>query len=176
MAETYFKEGDYEPTVLTKVDIAALKKADHISFHHFGGKSYIRATKERDRSERDPFAEDSHVDVICTWALSNYDGWPDGDQQWLKANEFKSFHMIHTPSTLCWQTIAGSLRVGDVLKLCWVRGNSTEAIHSVNFSTDQLRLEVQRGDKKLAFLLAQQTGPDNTARMVQKGGGGYVLA
>ena len=43
-------------TALDKLALAALRQADTISFHHTDGKSLIRATKEHQPNEPDPFA------------------------------------------------------------------------------------------------------------------------
>lgn len=73
---------------------------------------------------------------------------------------------------VCWHTIIGLLRAGDRLRLSWRASNNNENHRRVGFHADELRLRVGReagrkGPHRWEFKLVQQTGPDNSARMVR---------
>lgn len=174
---TYFRDGDYDVDALDKVQIAALRKADTISFHHNDGKSYIVATKRKERTERDPFADDVRVNIRCKWSLVNYESNDPNDAHAsafsapaIPGDKFKAFEMLHSPShTDHWQTTASLLKPGDVLTLKWVRGGkTTDGMRDAQFVGDDLFLRVQRGDKSLTFHVGDTICQRySTARMVR---------
>ena len=47
---------------LDALQIAAMRKADVMCFHHRERQSYIRAVKRNAKTERNPFAEDEYND------------------------------------------------------------------------------------------------------------------
>lgn len=154
-----------EPTPLTAADVAALRKADTISFHLYhdrigGLVSKIAATKERRRTEADPFAEDVTVNVYVGHSVRDY-----GDR---KATRYTAFDMIHHPQGCdWWRTIVSLLKTGDILTLVWIRDNNTQVVKEAGLHYDSLQLRVDRGSKSMTFKVATSVCPDNTARMVR---------
>lgn len=155
--------------MLDKTQIAALRKANSVSFYATReGKSGISAVKERHSTPAEPFAQDVRIEIACASRLVNYDR-----ETGIRANDeaYTGFGMIHT-SHACeeWQTIASLLREKDVLTLEWQRGAwSSPALTDSGIIGDRLILRVQRGDKRLSFLADHYCGPNNTARMVRMG-------
>ena len=169
-------EGRADSIALDKVALAALRQAATISFHHTDGKSLIRATKEHQPNERDPFApRETTITVPCDARISDHDRGPglgtDASRDDLK--RYAAFAWLnHAQSADCtWQTVASVLKVGDELTLHWQRGGlSTQAMRDVGLHGDALYLRVRRGDRRLTFLIDTYYGHDNTARMVRLSG------
>ena len=71
-------------------------------------------------------------------------------------------------------TIWSLLRVGDILRLRWNYNGGSRVVERVNLHTDQLYLEVirmgKKGEKKMKFFIDEQTGLDNSARMIRRNG------
>ena len=167
-----FNKPEDRPAPLDKVQIAALRKADAISFHHYQGKSYIAATKRVERTVAQPFADDVRIDIPCGWRLTNYDPNDSGlGGPAIEGDKFVAFDMIHTAQYEdgIWQTVASLLKPGDVLTLHWTRnGGTTQALNDAHMVGDRLRLVVERGDRKLRFQVGEYFGPaSNTSRMVR---------
>jgi hypothetical protein len=150
---------------LTKMDIAALRKADCVSFHQHDGKSYICATKRTQKSERDPFSRDADYYIPCNVSFTSYE---EGVRT-LFTPTFKAFDMIHTSRLdQCWQTTVLMLRAGDTLTLRWEHGAlNTDGMASVDMCGDQLNLIVTRGEHKLWFAVSTTVCPRHSlSRMI----------
>jgi hypothetical protein len=160
--------------MLTKIQIAALRKANRIVFSHRegdkDGDSVIRAIKENRPSEKDPFAQDVECEIPCSWSLTDY---AEGDSRITytaqKAGQFRAFEMIHVAQyEECWKTIASLLREGDALTLLWKRNAwNTGNLTDVNLHGDGLDLQIDRGKTRLTFHIRMSVCPDNTARMIR---------
>jgi hypothetical protein len=144
--------------MLNKLDIKALRECGKLSFHHVERESYILATKEPSRREKEtnPFAQDNDRKILC------------------HANGYlHSFRAVETmfPESNEWQTIAGLLREGDEISLIWGvdygRNQYMEKALPEPLHGDQLKLRITRGEKVLQFLISQQCCPDNSARMIK---------
>ena len=139
---------------LDKMDVAALRKADSISFHHITmspSTPHISASK---RIKNDPFQDEARREIPVTSNLA------DGDV---------AFEMIHSSQYhQAWQTIAKLLRPDDVLRLEWnadlverdVRCHRTRARSQIE---RQRRLRHATPQCKFAFF-AQYTCPASGAR------------
>lgn len=156
---------------LDKITLAALCKADIISFHrHDNGDSFINATKKLKATTADPFApKEITIRIDCNSVLDEY----ERPAVWNPT--YEAFDMIHTPSyDKVWQTAVSLLRAGDVLRLRWGRGAGTTLdMQKVGFVGDRLLLEVSRTNAQgkittLTFHVGQTTGRDNSARMIKK--------
>lgn len=158
--------------MLTKFDIAALRKADRVVFAHWpkDGASHIRAIKDNRPTEKDPFARDVEITIACGFRLTDYS---EGNAQITydasQKGAFTAFEMIHCSHLSdTWQTIAELLREGDTLTLEWQRdarrcGHLTDAaLHG-----DALDLRVERKNARLTFHVDTSISADNTARMVR---------
>ena len=161
------------------MQIAALRKAETLSFHHHAknNASFIRATKryrEGEWRQSSPFrtSEDAYLEIPCAWRLTDY---TRGDENKIPygSDQFNAFEMIHAAqSERAWSTTASLLRVGDKLTLLWERGGwTTEAMEKAtpHFFGDTLHLQVDRGDKRLCFHVRTSICEDNSARMVRRG-------
>lgn len=162
-----------EISTLTKLDIAALRKADDICFDHNvrrAGRdseraSFVRAIKRSRATETDPYATDTtHRIEVGSGIHSFADGEGYGEAT------FTAFHMAHNVGmSAALATAWAMLRAGDRLDLDWVRGNSSGYLEEAGLHRDELRLVVRRGDKSVGtFLVAVSVCPDNSARMTQR--------
>lgn len=163
---------------LTKLDIAALRKADSICFDHnvrsgFDDDTrrghFIRAIKRRAPSDSDPYATDITHRIEVTSYLHDYAADRELDRDGtMFPSYFTAFHMAHHVSPEL-ETVFATLRPGDRLDMGWARGNSTRNLEEAGLHRDELRLTVRRGEKwKRTFLVAVSVCPDNTARMTQR--------
>lgn len=166
---------------LSREDIAALRKADHVTFSRHKGEAYVRACLDRHiddttkalRALFPKFHSERSRDrrIEATDRIGGYDGsrswWTDTDD-----NQVACFYMVHHPDASAeWQTIAAQLRPGDTLRLHWLAGNNSESLDRVGMHRDELRLEVtDRRGKRRTYLVAIKVGPDNSARMIRRYG------
>jgi len=149
-------------TTLTKIDVAAMKKADRIVFRHYRGESQIEAIKEAD--ERNPF-EQKRI-VACGAKFVDYS---DRKVFGPALDTFTAFEMIHSPSyNEEWLTIVSLLREGDELTLVWTRdAYKCQNLDAAQLHGDSLSLAVKRGEKTMRFSVEWSVCPDNTARMIK---------
>lgn len=64
-----------------------------------------------------------------------------------------------------WRSIAAFLRVGDVVRLHWRAGNTTDSFVDPELHRDELSIVVHRGRRRWVFLLDVQVRP-GPARMI----------
>jgi len=149
-------------TALTKIDVAAMKKADRIVFRHYRGESQIEAIKEAD--ERNPF-EQVRI-VACSAKFVDYS---DRKVFGPALDTFTGFEMkMHPGYDEEWLTIVSLLREGDELTLVWKRdAGSCQNFKDAGLHGDSLSLAVKRGEKTLTFFIESSVCPDNTARMIK---------
>ena len=96
--------------MLTKLDIAAMRKADRIVFRHKDGKSVIEAIKSAEKTEKDPFAQDVVIFVETAWSLDDYaDGAEHTTYEAASEGKFIGFEMIYNYGAV-WKTVASLLR------------------------------------------------------------------
>lgn len=170
------------PVKLTKLDIARLRGADTVSFHHMDGASFIRATKNATATVADPFARELMFDVACGWDFHNYGDYsrdacgnvskeprPDGGSTGRLT--FKAFEMIHGACRNgIWQTMAREMREGDELVLSWERGGmSSPALAEVGLAGDRLLLCISPAKGKGSTFIvdvAVRPANDSVGRMI----------
>lgn len=157
---------------LTAMDIKALKQADSVSFHYSRddldstgvGGSYIRASKE---IRNNPFetSRDYRIDVTSKFqTYSNHNGRGISKEEIKFAYEWFS----HCKYDDVWFTFTQIIRVGDVVSLLWVTDNNNQLVDEADLHCDSFKLVVQRGEKRLTFLMETSVSKDNTARMVRR--------
>lgn len=163
---------------LTRMDIAALRKADRVSFHynvrHVDNgerRSFIRAHKEPTYAERerDPFAREQIHEIDLGpngehHRVINYGDRHDGG--W---SAFESVMAAQVTET--WRTVVRSLKVGETIVMHWTRDNNSETIRKADLHVDELTVSVgKEGAQNGArwYHIATRITPDNTARMVQR--------
>jgi hypothetical protein len=168
MTETY---------ILTKMDIAALRKADRLCVHFNGrdpDKNLVQAIKENRPSEANPYAQDIEYRIAMPVKCRAYDGLCG----YVSAEDIKAVtcfahigfhHSQHTPAS----TIVQMLRAGDE---AWFEftgdAHTTDAMdRHGEFHGDELTLHVERGAgkarKHLKFVMDYAICRDNSARMVR---------
>src|SRR3954469_6454188 len=99
-------------TPLSKIDLAALRKADSMCFDLYrrDGEtvSRIRAIKRHEPSPADPYARDIEYPIDVDHVVRDYGG------PYVDGATYEAFHMSHRPLyDDALQTILGLLRAGD---------------------------------------------------------------
>ena len=166
-----------ETYTLTKMDIAALRKADRLSIHFNGrdpDKNIVRAIKDNRPSEANPYAQDIEHRIAIPIRCRAYNGHGD----YVSAEDIKAvtcfahvyfYHAQHTAAS----TIVQMLRAGDEAWFEFIGdGHTTYAMDERGeFHGDELVLHVERGEgkarKHLEFVMDHGTCLDNSARMVR---------
>ena len=158
-------------TTLTKIDVAAMKKADRIVFRHVRGESQIEAIKEAD--ERNPF-EQNRI-VACGAKFVDYS---DRKVFGPALDTFTAFEMkMHPSYDEEWRTIVSLLREGDELTLVWTRdAYKCQNLDAAQLHGDSLSLLIKRGEKTMRFTLEWSVCPDNTARMIRSASPQFRIA
>ena len=160
-------------TALTRDDIKAMRKADSIHFHTHEGRSWIvvelenyglnriyTAAEQRLFPDVRKYAADRGREIpVATQRLEDYSG---------RTGDYSAF-TGWCPKEV-WLTIVDALRVDDSLGFHWVASNNSKNLTSVGYHHDQLRLVASGPDCKnnRTWIIADQVGPDNSARMVQR--------
>lgn len=151
---------------LTKMDIAALRKADMLSVHLVSGKQSVRAIKRAERTEKAPFAQDIEYAIGAEVTL-DYRAGLDAEVN----ARCKCFGLIWLyQSQLTHATsIINTLRVGDGVRFSFYPdGGSNGYLAGRGIHRDLLYIIVYRkGVKHAQFEIEDSTCPDNTARMCQ---------
>jgi len=160
---------------ITKVDIAAMRKADIICFRHSNGKSQIEAVKKMTEKElqKNPFQTEIRIDIACDYRLHDYDKdkiSSDESDSYRKGNNFKAFEMLHSAQyTETWITIASLLKAGDALTLFWVRdGKSNGLCVEAGLHGDELIMIITRDAREMHFSIDTSISLNNSARMIHK--------
>jgi hypothetical protein len=163
------------PYELTKMDIAALRQADHIvawlnSNGVVGAK--FEAVKRAEKTEKNPFATDVRHEIPAP-IRTVYD-YRDQDAQWACV-ESVTFYQSQACQA---SSVIATLRAGDAIALQFYPGaKTTEALRGHGFHGDQFNLLVYRKDKHVAtFELSSSICQDNSARMCRKITKQYQLA
>lgn len=190
--ETASTETAPELGTLTADDVAALRMADDVSFHHRDGEAFIRVyigragsnpprvysgREQRLFTETDSLVADrtrtmpvpSHVHGHTNRAAV------DGPVSAWTERTYPSVACYASPYGSArysrkWATLAGVLRVGDVISLAWTADNNTETLRTAGLHADELALLVSRRGKPLEFHVDYHVGPDNSARMIRRDG------
>lgn len=158
--------------MLNKVDIKALKTAENVSFST-NGKSTIRCTKKITVDGAFE-AEAEHIVGVNGYIGKNY-----GDT---RDYSYAREHLSYAHTNDQWQTVASMLREGDEITLRWSadggRNGYIEGVKRIetagagtydHLHADRFYIDIARPGKNrpFTFLIAAQTCPDNTARMIQ---------
>lgn len=161
---------DATQSAITKVDIAAMKKASDICFRKMRGTigSTIECNKEVKRTEANPFSTRETIILRCSDRFHSYaDAMHMKIYDIKKENLWSAFEMIHSPA-FCeeWQTICACLKAGDILSLEWIADNQSGYLVEAGLHRDHLKLIVDRSDKRLVFSIRESVCQDNSARMI----------
>jgi hypothetical protein len=154
------------------IAVAALRKADTVSFHRGTAGSFILATKKCESTASDPFApreREIRIEVDFTFVNGHgADAIPAG-------SEFTAFEWVSDAGfDFEWITIANLIKAGDVLCLDWHRGAmNSPFLTSHGLVGDSLSLSITRGDgeskpkRTQTFLINKSVSADNSARMIK---------
>lgn len=185
------------PQILTTDDVAALRKADSVTFHYFRGAGVIRAhlrggysnppriytaREQRMFPNTDSYSADRMREISVQTVLSGYAS--GGETAWRMTDSGSShtggadsnpaaFHMEHSGQySPTWQTIARAIHSGDRIRLTWTADNNNETFRLASLHADELHLIIMRADAKphATFLVDHSVTPDNSARMIQRYG------
>lgn len=160
--------------ILTRIDLAALLKADRMVVHYNGGnitESRIYAVKEKKPSETDPFAADVTYNLNIPIDVTGY-GYNGSlssyltPEQKLRIKAFATTSFYHGQCTEE-STIIRMLRPGDEVRLEFRANCNNGHLDKNGLHHDKLFLHVNRGKNRFTFLLDDSIGPDNTARMIK---------
>lgn len=162
-----------DTTEITRDDIRAMRMADSVHFHTYQGRSWLvvelqnyglgriyTATEQRLFTEVQKYGSDRSRDIpVATQRLEDYSG---------RTGDYQAF-AAWCPREV-WLTIVAALRPGDVLGFHWVASNNSENMSAVGYHHDQLRLIASSSNRKghRHWIIQDQCGPDNSARMVQR--------
>ena len=152
--------------MLTKTDIAALRKADDLTVHLSSRtpEGLVLAIKRKHRSEQDPFAQDIEHVLTATAALDGFRG-----QEQLKNGGAEFFAMVglyhgqHGHASSVFRT----LRAGDEITFRFYPDAHTNGYCAMSgLHGDILCLDVRRHGKRVAsWELTSSICPSNSARM-----------
>lgn len=165
-------EVDSTPAVdqLTAEDIAALRMAESVTFHHYDGQSVIRvqirghgepviftARQQRLFPKPGTFDSERMREIACDHSINSYQGIREPRTTQCFTG-FLSLPPAH------WHTIAGSLRKGETIELQWVGSNNNQYEDDAGLHHDALYLKA--GQR--VYLVDTSVCPDNTARMIRQ--------
>lgn len=190
--ETANTETAPELGTLTADDVAALRMAHDVTFHHHDGKAFIRlylgrgasnpprvysAREQRLFTETDsPVADRTRTMPVPSHVYGYSDrSAVDGLVSAWTEQKYPTVACFASPYGSAryarkWTTLAEVLRVGDVISLAWTADNNTETLRKAGLHADELALLVGRRGKSLEFHVDYRVGPDNSARMIRREG------
>jgi hypothetical protein len=175
--------------VLSADDLAALRRAEDVTFYHHDGTAFIRlglgmgmgtprvyTPRQQllfpDTSSARPTA-DRVRDIPVASGVSGYDDGGRGDM-WTSRDApnvvcFASPYVAAQRNRL-WVTITDSLRRGDQLTLLWLADANYDLLRENGLHRDVLSLLVRRGGKELEFHVQEQVNYDQPGRMIRRHG------
>jgi len=163
------------PYELTKLDVAALRKADYIvcwlNSHGVVG-SRFEAVKRAEKTVANPFAVDVHHEIAAP--VTCVRDWSNGNGEWacVESVTFYRSQVCHAASVI------GTLRAGDAIKLqFYPDAHSSPVLKEAGFHGDQFNLVVYRAGKRHAiFELRSSICQNNSARMCRPVVRQYAIA
>lgn len=173
---------------LTADDLAALRHADDVVFHVVKGESYVFVTIDGPASgtagvytareqrlfpnTRDVLIGGRGRRIDTAASVVGYGDDSDGRRWSLSTFPGATCSALLSAPTVnkTWRTVVGLLRTGDRIVPEWLADNNSENVRRAGMHTDELTLRVQRGDREdMYFPLMHRVGPDDSARMIQRG-------
>jgi hypothetical protein len=152
--------------MLTKTDIAALRKANDLTVHLSSKtpQGLVRAIKRKRTSEQDPFAQDVEHIVTAKVELHDFRG-----QEQLKNGSAQFFAMcgIYHGQVTHVSSVIKTLRAGDEITFrFWPDAHTNGYVAMSSLHADVLYLDVRRNGKRVAsWELDVSICPSNSARM-----------
>lgn len=147
---------------LTKLDIAAIRRADDLVVSLAEGKTQVTLTKKKRYNDPDPFAQDIRYTMDAPVTL---DGWHRRDEtKTARCFSYVTiFHSQHTHTS----SVLNTLRAGDQISFrFWPDAHSNTNMARAMLHGDVLYLDIYRKGQRFAeFEIDHSNGPDNSARM-----------
>jgi hypothetical protein len=155
-----------QPTGLLYIsDVQALQCADRVSFHCHEAQGCIHAdlttwpltepriyTPKQQRLFPDPDGVDRRRRIEVDTSIVGFDHTRRWHERALPgAGAFHSIHAARLDEV--WRSIVAFLRVGDVITLHWRADNTTDPVAAAGLHRDELRIGVQRGQRRWQFLV-----------------------
>lgn len=161
-------------TTIIRDDIKAMRQADSMHFHTHEGRSWLvvelanyslnriyTATEQRLFPDVRKYGSDRSREIpVATQRLEDYSG---------REGDYTAFAWLPFAGAV-WLTIVATLRPGDALGFHWIASDNSQNLTDVGYHHDQLRLCASDLDGKnnRTWIVADQVGPDNSARMVRR--------
>jgi len=147
--------------ILTKKDIAALRKADGLSVSLREGTSTVRATKKNAPTDADPYATDVDHIIPAPVFLRNFKY--NADDKSARCFSHMNFWRGQDAHI---EAVTALLRVGDDIGFEFYPDcHTNQYMEAAGLHGDVLRLIVTRGKRRLCIEIDHCHCPDNTARM-----------
>jgi hypothetical protein len=173
--------------ILSKTDIAALRKAQRIVFQmHEDGRTELRALFDFEHTNVTPykmelFPEHNHGQefqrrIAAESSITDYSA-RHSDQTRSVKYAYTGFELLNaTQFDLVWRTAVTSLKAGEWLVLRWIGSNNNALLNDAGLHHDELVLQVRRrvyrkGDSQVVrreYALASQISLNNSARMLRR--------
>lgn len=171
-----------DPGPLTTDDVSALRLADRVTFHVYQREGYILAHAEEKEvytsREQKLFRETGAATgtrqrkIPCDYTAFGYT--ESGSTAWNVGSAPNMAAYAHVNGFAYgdnpWPTTARMLRAADGVTMSWVADNNTGYTRDLGYHIDRLVLHVYRGKAKHVFHVAEAITPDNSARMIRRGG------
>ena len=149
---------------LTKMDLAAIRQCDYMHVSLVAGESKVRACKRKERSEKEPFAEDAQIYLDIP--VTSYTRF-DATHSQTKMGTLLYHYPAETGRNHL-ASVLSLLRVGDKVGFqFYPDAHSTQNTREAGLHGDVLRLLIERGKQRLCFEVATSMCPENSARMCQ---------
>jgi hypothetical protein len=177
---------------LNRDDLAAMKLANDVTFHHnadeFGeGVTQVRLHKRFDyetpsvrmyRLFPDLKWNDStermrvfHVEGM----VSDFSPMDEAEQAGYSKYTYNCFTMLHGAGyDRSWQTVVDGLKSGDEVAIRWVASNNSNVLREAGLHADEVRLlsvrprNGSRPEQRREWLVDYRVCPDNVSRLVRK--------
>jgi hypothetical protein len=140
---------------LTKLDVAALRKADRLYVAFNGPKPELTRLEALKENRPSRCAQELRHEIkipatVCGYgfhgSLSSY--LTEEEQSRVVASAF--IYLYHSQCTEA-STIINLLKAGDIVRLQFVADNNSDAMRSADMHSDALQLFVTRGSKQWSF-------------------------
>jgi len=159
-------------SILTATDIKALRKCDALAVDWYTDKdgtevSQLRAIKRADPKE--PFATDITYRIALPSRLTDYAARYTSAPRDTNRSGFALMSTSEFNEVV--HTALGFLRVDDDIALRWLADNNSGTLSDAGLHSDELRLEVIRGNKRYTFVLEHRVSLDNFARLFRSSRG-----
>jgi hypothetical protein len=171
-------------SALSAEDVAALRMADTVTFHHYQGCAFIRAyvrpsghPATRTQRAQILFPEGPETsgerarEIPVSGSIS---GYTERGSMWhvdRTDTDAAAFHWIHSAHFVpTWVTVAQLLAAGETLTLLWIADNNSQDLRNAGLHHDALEIKAVKGKRTRVYKICDQVTLDNSARMIRRHG------